>query len=562
MSDNEDQTPKVPDAADKTAAATDTGDAQKPAKDNKDSKPGRSTNAAREWARTSGGSPSRRVSHRGRHHARRRRRTRRLASDLRQYVFTLGALVVILVLCVIGFTPLGEKITLGLDIQGGVSVVMTASKPDGSAVTDEDMEKAVSIVQTRVNSLGASEATVQRQGSNSILVQIPGATDAEQAIQTIGTTGYLEFVDVNQIADQDALLKINSGQSDVELAPGSYEAFMTGDDITNVTVSQETGRATYEVDVTLNSEGTQKFAEVSAELAPTKGRIAIVLDGVVNSAPAVQNAITGGRVSITGNYSLEEARALKTVLDSGSLPVTLEYSESRVVGPTLGQDSLNQGLVAVLVGLGCVAVYLAFFYYGLGIVMSLGLVVFGIVYLGILALLSHYGLFAMSLPGIAGVILTIGTATDSSVLVMERFREELRNGRNVRSASVSGSKHGISTAIDAGVVTLISALGLFFLSIGQVKGFGLTLALGVFCSFFTLLCYTTPVLRLLGRGLIEKHPGFWGIAKDLQEGAIVRSAGKLSAHAHGAAGPAAVAASTAATTAPDASSVKGGEAHA
>ncbi len=481
-----------------------------------------STNAAREWDKASGASSRRRKSGRKR---RRGSRRRRVPSDVRRYSFTLVALAVLLVVCVIGFTPLRDKITLGLDIQGGVSVVMTASTTDGSAVTDADMEEAVSIVESRVNALGASEATVQRQGSDSILVQIPGATDSQAAIEAIGTTGVLEFVDVNQIADQDALLKIDSGQQNVELATGAYEPFMTGDDITSVSVSQQTGTSYYEVDLVLNSEGTEKFAEVSKELAPTNGRIAIVLDGTVVSAPAVQSEITGGRVAITGSYSLDEAKSLQTVLQSGSLPVTLEYSESRVVGPTLGQDSLTQGLVAVLAGLACVAVYLTFFYQGLGLMISLGLAVFGIVYLGVLALLSHYGLFALSLPGIAGVVLTIGTATDSSVLVLERFREELRMGRGVRAASVSGSKHGISTAIDAGVVTLISALGLFFLSVGQVKGFGLTLALGVFCSFLTLLCYTTPMLRLLGRSQIEKHPGFWGVRHDIEEGRAGKSLG-------------------------------------
>lgn len=487
------------------------------------------TNAAREWNKQTSGKGESKKKAKAKKHKVHRRRVRRnthkhhAPSDVRRYAGTLIALAVVLVLCIIGFTPLSEKITLGLDIQGGVSVVMTASKPDGSAVTDSDMEKAVTIVQNRVNSLGASEATVQRQGTNSILVQIPGATDAEQAIETIGTTGFLEFVRVDQIADQDALLKINSGQEDVELAQGTYTAFMTGDDITNVTVSQEQGKSTYEVDITLNAEGTQKFAEVSAELAPTHGRIAIVLDGVVKSAPAVQSTISNGRVAITGNFTLDEAKSLQTVLDSGSLPVTLEYSESRVVGPTLGQDSLRQGLIAVVVGLICVAIYLTFFYQGLGFMISLGLVVFGIVYLGVLALLSHYGLFALSLPGIAGVVLTIGTATDSSVLVLERFREELRMGRNVRAASVSGSKHGINTAIDAGIVTLISALGLFFLSVGQVRGFGLTLALGVCCSFLTLLCYTTPMLRLLGRSQIEKHPGFWGVRHDIDEGRAAKT---------------------------------------
>ena len=479
------------------------------------------TNAARSWAQQTGGSPRRKSSGHG--HDGKNRKHRR--PEVRRYAGTLIALAVILVCCVIGFTPLGEKITQGLDLQGGVSVIMTASKPDGSSVTDADMEKAVSIVQNRVNSLGASEATVQKQGSNSILIQIPGATDAQQAIDTIGRTGMLEFVNLTDVADQDALLKIQNGQQGVELEQGSYTAFMTGDDISNVTIGQEgTGSAYYAVNITLNSKGTKEFADVTKVLAPTKGRIAIVLDGVVNSAPAVQSEIANGQVAITGNYTLAQAKELQTVLDSGSLPVTLEYSESRVVGPTLGQDSLTQGLIAIAVGFAVVVCYLLVFYQGIGLIPVTALVVFGIVYLGLLALLSHFGAFALSLPGLAGVVLTIGMAADSSILVLERFREEIRMGKAVRAASDSGSRHGIGTAIDAGVVTLISALGLFLLSVGSVKGFGLTLALGVICSFFTLLCYTTPVLRLLGRSVIEEHPGFWGVRHDMEEANAAKQA--------------------------------------
>lgn len=494
---------------------------------------GRTQNAARAWAQqTSGAKKPFRRSGRG---ARKKGRARRVPAEVRRYAGTLFALAVILVFCVIGFTPLGEKITQGLDIRGGVSVIMTASKPDGSAVTEEDMTKAVSIVQSRVNSLGASEATVQKQGSNSILIQIPGATDAQQAIDTIGQTGLLEFVDLNDIGDQDALLKIENGQQDVELEQGTYTAFMTGDDISNVSIGQQsTGSPYYAVNITLNAEGTERFAEVTRVLAPTNGSIAIVLDGVVNSAPSVQSEITNGQVAITGNYTLEQARELQTVLDSGSLPVTLEYSESRVVGPTLGQDSLVQGMVAIAVGFAVVIAYLLFFYQGLGFLVATALAVFGVVYLGLLALLSSFGAFALTLPGLAGVVLTIGMAADSSILVLERFREEIRMGKNVRQASESGSKHGIGTAIDAGVVTLISALGLFLISVGQVKGFGLTLALGVLCSFFTLLCYTTPVLRLLGRSVIERHPGFWGVRHDMEEaraaaGALAEKGGEANA---------------------------------
>lgn len=448
-----------------------------------------------------------------------RRKGRRRDPQKRRYVTTLVVLLAVLVACVVGFTPVGEKITQGLDIRGGVSVVMTASKSNGKTPSAEDMATATTIVQNRVNSLGASETTVQQQGSKSILIQIPGATNANQAIKTIGQTGLLEFVRLDEIGDADALAKINAGTENVKLKSGTYTPFMTGSHVKSVTVGQSSNSLSgyYSVNVKLDSEGTKDFAEVTKELAPTNGRIAIVLDGVVKSAPAVQSEITGGEVSITGKFTLNEAKSLKTVLDSGSLPVTLKYSESRVVGPTLGQDSLNQGVFAIGIGLAIVIVYLFVFYRGLGILTMGSLAVFGIVYLGILALLSHFGLFALTLPGLAGVVLTTGSAADSSILVLERFREEIRMGRSVKQASVSGAKHGIMTSLDADAVQLVCALALFFFAIGSVKGFGLTLALGIVCDVITMFCFKAPALRLLALGTIERHPKFWGVDQDLAE---------------------------------------------
>lgn len=264
------------------------------------------------------------------------KRRRKLPAAMRKHVVTLVALVVLLAVCAIGFYPPEERITQGLDIQGGVSVILTASKSDGSQPTADEMSTATSIVQRRVNSLGASEATVQQQGTNSILVQIPGATDADSAVETIGKTGKLEFVRLDEIGDADALARLQATSTDVPLAEGTYMPFMDGSYIESTTVGQASTSASgaYSVNIKLNSEGAKIFSDVTTDLAPTNGRIAIVLDGVVQSAPAVQEPITGGQVSITGNFTIDEAQQLKTVLDSGSLPVNLKYSESRVVGPT------------------------------------------------------------------------------------------------------------------------------------------------------------------------------------------------------------------------------------
>ena len=485
------------------------------AKDKSTSKP---ASGIDRWKASEGSSSKRARNQRNQTHTRR--------PQARKYQFTLLSLVVLLVLCAVAFIPPAERITQGLDIRGGVSVILSATKTDGTAPTSEDMTTATEIVQNRVNALGASETSVQQQGTNSILVQIPGATDADAAVKTIGQTGHLEFVRLDAIGDADALAKISAGTENVKLKEGTYEAFMDGSHITQSAVMQDQTSATgaYSVSVKLDGEGTKQFADVTRELAPTKGRIAIVLDGVVNSAPAVQSVIDKGEVSITGNFTLDDAKGLKTVLDSGSLPVTLNYSEARVVGPTLGQDSLREGIFAIAVGAVIVIAYLFFFYQGLGLLTLGSLAVFGILYLGILAVLSRMGAFALTLPGLAGVVLTTGSAADSSILVLERFREELRMGRTVRAASIGGAKEGIQTSLDADAVQLVTALALFFMAVGPVKGFGLTTALGILCDLITMFLFKAPALRLLALSVIEKHPKFWGISQELAEAEELKQA--------------------------------------
>ena len=447
-------------------------------------------------------------------------------AEMRRYKAVLAILAVFCVACAGLFWPLDQKITQGLDIRGGVSVIMTGRTSDGSDPTPEDMDTATAIVTNRVNALGASEATVQQQGTNSILVQIPGATDAEAAVETIGRTGHLEFVRLDDIGDADALNQISLGIEGVTLGEGTYTAFMDGSHIKSVAVGQPSYQASgeYVVNLSLDDEGRKLFADVTTALAPTNGRIAIVLDGVVNSAPAVQSPITDGNVQISGNFTVDDALALKTVLDSGSLPVTLDYSESRVVGPTLGQDSLQQGVLALGIGMVLVIAYLFLFYRGLGLLTFGSLAVFAIIYLGILAALSRMGAFALSLPGIAGAVLTVGMAADSSILVLERFREEIRMGHSVRNASISGVRHGIGTSLDADAVTFVSALALFVFAVGPVKGFGLTMMLGIICDIITMFLFKAPALRLLANGAIQANPGFWGVAADMEEATGKRDA--------------------------------------
>ncbi len=455
----------------------------------------------------------------------------------RRNIWLLVITTLLIVASVFAFTPPAQRINQGLDIQGGLSVVLTAKSTDGSAITDEDMETSRAIIESRVNALGASEAVVQRQGSDQILVQIPGLTDTEAALETIGKTGKLEFARLDSFTDSTLRSKIDSGNygenakvtdafgnslpaqdsGNLKVTSDQYTAMITGANITGVSVDRASEAGTdYAVNVTLDGEGSQAFADATRELAPTKGKIVIILDGEVQSAPAVQSEITGGKVSITGNYTLDGAKALQTVLQSGSLPVSFEYAQSQVVGPTLGQGALAAGVLVALVGLALVMLYLLFFYRGLGLITAGAMVVFAVFYLGVLATLSHFGLFSLSLSGVAGIVLTIGMAADSSVLTVERFREEVRMGRSVRASSITGVRHAILTSIDADLVTLVSALSLFFLASASVKGFGLTLALGIICDIVMMLLFKAPLIRLLAPRVIARHPGFWDL-RDSQE---------------------------------------------
>ena len=328
------------------------------------------------------------------------------ASVDRRNIWLLVVTTLLIVASVFAFTPPAQRINQGLDIQGGLSVVLTAKSTDGSAITDEDMETSRAIIERRVNALGASEAVVQRQGSDQVLVQIPGLTDTEKALETIGKTGKLEFARLDSFTDSTLRSKIDSGnygenakvtdafgnslpaQDSGNLKVGSdqYTAMITGANITGVSVDHASEAGTdYAVNVTLDGEGSQAFADATRELAPTKGKIVIILDGEVQSAPAVQSEITGGKVSITGGYTLDGAKALQTVLQSGSLPVSFEYAQSQVVGPTLGQGALAAGVVVALVGLALVMLYLLFFYRGLGLITAGAMVVFAVFYLGVLA---------------------------------------------------------------------------------------------------------------------------------------------------------------------------------
>ena len=396
------------------------------------------------------------------------------------------------------FWPPGESITQGLDIQGGLSVILTAEETPETEVTDEVMGRAELIVRNRVDRLGASEVTIQRQGAESILVQLPGIANAQEALDALGSTGRLEIRDV-----------VGSDPATGEIILG--DVLLTGDVITDATIGTNPQTGEIEVNVSFDAQGSAAWAEITG--ARIGQQIAIVLDDNVESAPVVRDRITGGQTSITGNFTPEEARRLRTVLETGALPVSLEFSESRIVGPTLGQDSLRRGVFAALAGLGLVALYLAAFYRGFGVASWFALSIFASLFLGVLALLSNLGWFALSLPGIAGIVLTIGLAADSEILMIERFKEEVRSGKTYRSAARHGTRHAIGTSLDADLVTFVAALMLYTFAIGPVRGFALTLMIGLVIDIINMVFWSRSVIITLAETLVPKMPRLFGMKR-------------------------------------------------
>jgi preprotein translocase subunit SecD len=435
-----------------------------------------------------------------------------------QNVLALGLTFVLIAIAVWQFTPLSTKIRKGLDLQGGLSAILTAQPTARSAVTEDAMNRAELIVRNRVDGLGVAEASVQRQGTNSILVQLPGIKDPEGAIKLIGSTGQLQFVKwdsvpTTQQVQWDAYLgQLDKGGTPKQ--PASINAtggavILDGSVVTaaNVKVDPTTNQPA--VEMTFNEHGTTVWRDFTS--ANVGKRVAIVLDGVVQSAPSIQGAIPSGQSEITGHFTADQAKRLQTVLQTGALPVTLVFSSSDVVGPTLGAESLQRGLLAAGVGLGLVALYMAVYYRGLGVLTWFSLAAFATIFLGVLAVLSQLGSYALSLPGLAGMVLTIGLAADTSILILERFKEEVRAGKTYRSAAKSGSRHAIGTSIDADLVTFVSAIFLFLFAIGPVRGFALTLMIGIVCDLTVGILFTRSVLMLLAESVIEKAPGFFGV---------------------------------------------------
>ena len=385
------------------------------------------------------------------------------------YLFMFG-LPLSNVIGIYDIEPMKDTINYGLDLTGGVNVVLQAKESDGNKVTDETLDKAVETIRTRIDSLGVKEPTISKQGDDKIRVSIPDVEDQEEALSMIGKTAKLEFVD----PDGNVILDGGSVKS------AKYEIQKANNYVEEPVVSLE-----------FNDEGAKAFAEATEK---NIGKvISIELDGEKISTPTVQTAITDGKCVITGMKDGEEATQLATLIKAGSLPVDLEAVEVRTIGPTLGQDSLSKSLTAGLIGVGIVFLFMIVVYLLPGVVADISLAIYIIIYL---ILMSGLGV-TLTLPGIAGIILSIGMAVDSNVIIFERMKEELRSGKSIRGAIDAGFSRALTSIIDANITTVIAGLVLFFLGAGTIKGFALTLMVGVMVSMFTAVFVTKKLMIMI-----------------------------------------------------------------
>ena len=366
-----------------------------------------------------------------------------------------------------------KNIVLGLDLAGGVSITYEIEEENP---TDQEIKDTISRLQARAD-VYSTDSNVYKEGSNRISIEIPGVTDANQILEDLGKPGALEFL------DQDNYEKFAAGEE--------YEALLTGSDVKNASVGVDTNSAVkeYVVELSFNDEGTKKFADATTE---NLGKIIyIIYDGAVVSAPTVQTAITGGNAVINGMADDAEAEQLAQTIRIGALPLTLKELRSNVVGATLGQDALSTTLKAGVVGMVVIAVIMIAIYLLPGFISVLALIAYVV-----LTLLCLNGFNAsLTLPGLAGIVLSIGMAVDANVIIFTRIQEELGNGATVKSAIDAGFNKALSSILDSNITTLIAAVVLYMMGVGTIKGFALTLGIGIVLSMFTALVVTKSLLK-------------------------------------------------------------------
>ena len=467
-------------------------------------------------------------------------------------------LIVAIALGAVGVTAIaGNEPQLGLDLQGGASVVLRPQK----AVASGSLDQSIEIIRNRVDALGVAEPDIARQGRN-IIVQLPGVKDQKRALEIVGQTAELRFrpviepVPVSETATTTTTapattttaagapptsaeptttttappaggIKTTPRAEDVADAPVVLEEIVKGEvkaryrlgpaELTGTAV--KSARAEFDpaqgwrVAFNLTSDGSKKFDELAARNVGKQ--VAIVLDGVVKSAPVIQQAEFKGRGTISGNFSERESKDLALVLRYGALPVELKPETVQTVSASLGKDSLRAGLVAGFVGLGLVLLYMILYYRALGIVVILGLMVWASLMWSIVSLLGATSGLALSLAGAVGIIISVGVTVDSYVVYFERLKDEVRAGKTIRSSVDRGFSRAFRTILAADVSSFIGAALLYLLTVGSVRGFAFFLGLSTVLDVVVAYFFTRPLVILLGRNRLFSEARWVGVARGL-----------------------------------------------
>jgi preprotein translocase subunit SecD len=396
-----------------------------------------------------------------------------------------------------------DKFNLGLDLKGGVYVVIKAtplekeiSTTTQSAITEEQgvtpitletMNILQEIMEKRINNLGVSEPVIQRSGNDRLIIEIPGIKNPDDAIKMMGKTATLEF----KLQNED----------------GTYgEVLLTGKSLVKAEATvDQMGRA--QIGFELDAPGAMTFAKITKDNIGKN--LGIFLDKEMQTAPRIQSEIAGGKGVITGNYKFQEAKDMAAILNSGALPANVEIIETRVIGPTLGQESVDQSYRAGILALVLIGIYMLIIYRLPGIVANISLMIFGVIVFGVMNFLEA----TITLPGIAGFILSLGMAVDVNVLLFARMKEELQMGNTVLGAVDAGFKKAFMSIFDSNMTTLIITAVLFWLGTGPVRGFAIILTIGILVSLFTSI----TVSRMLLKGFIHlfkiENPIFFGVRR-------------------------------------------------
>ncbi len=437
----------------------------------------------------------------------------------RKLIYKIIFLIGVICLAVYFCFPLEKRISLGLDLQGGMHLVLKVDTENLSADLKKDAtDRAKEIIENRINEFGVREPHIQKQGENEIVVQLPGITDRQHALDLIGRTALLEFKFVSmdeQKIEQAKAGNIPEGYELKQLGEDKQpllvdkQAVLAGDSLVDAQLDfKQTEFNEPVVSIKLNAEGAKKFAKITTDNVGKN--LAILLDGKVQSAPRINEPIPDGKAIIEGRFTVEEARDLALVLRSGALPAPMHVEEERTVGPLLGQDSIRKGVRATIVGAALVFIFMAIYYLLYGIVADIALAMNLLLILGGLGMLPVLfpGVSAtLTLPGIAGIALSLGMAVDANVLIAERMREELASGRSLRIAVNNGYDRAFSAIMDSNLTTLIAAFLLFQFGTGPIRGFAVTLTIGLIASLFTAIFVTRVIMEvLLSFGILKSLP--------------------------------------------------------